>query len=182
MGYKAYTIQSPFSQPPPPPPPPPPPKTNLPMLYYGLIVVGTAATVLAMYNLVFIKWTSNRHGGQAPPSRSSNTLMDANRTRRGRSFENLDSFKYKKKEGSVTQQDGVENYVECAVCLSAFEDGEEVRKLPTCKHSFHAPCIDMWLYSHSDCPLCRAPVPVISWCHRQLTTTPEDNSREVLLV
>ena len=47
---------------------------------------------------------------------------------------------------------------ECAVCLSVFEEGEDVRKLPKCKHSFHAPCIDMWLYSHSDCPLCRATV------------------------
>uniref|UniRef100_A0A7N0T308 RING-type domain-containing protein n=1 Tax=Kalanchoe fedtschenkoi TaxID=63787 RepID=A0A7N0T308_KALFE len=44
----------------------------------------------------------------------------------------------------------------CAVCLGEFEDGEMIRVLPECLHSFHAPCIDMWLYSHSSCPLCRA--------------------------
>ncbi|XP_068345710.1 RING-H2 finger protein ATL16-like [Pyrus communis] len=175
MGYKLYAIQSPISQ---PPPPPPSPKTNLPMLYYGLIVFGTAGIILAMYNLIFIKWTSRRHG-QSPASRPSNSLVDLSRTRRSRSFENLGSFRYQKKEGSNAKD---ENSVECAVCLSVFEDGEDIRKLPTCKHSFHAPCIDMWLYSHSECPLCRTPVPVSSWCHPQLTTTPEDNSREGLLV
>jgi hypothetical protein len=48
--------------------------------------------------------------------------------------------------------------VECAVCLSEFEDGETGRVLPKCNHSFHIDCIDMWFQSHSTCPLCRAPV------------------------
>ena len=48
--------------------------------------------------------------------------------------------------------------VECAVCLSEFEEGEKCRLLPKCKHAFHADCIDMWFYSHSTCPLCRSPV------------------------
>lgn len=45
--------------------------------------------------------------------------------------------------------------VECAVCLSALEDGEMARSLPNCKHSFHADCIDQWLESNSTCPICR---------------------------
>ncbi|TQD91856.1 hypothetical protein C1H46_022566 [Malus baccata] len=48
--------------------------------------------------------------------------------------------------------------LECAVCLSEFEDNETGRLLPKCKHSFHIECIDMWFHSHSTCPLCRAPV------------------------
>jgi E3 ubiquitin-protein ligase RNF38/44 len=48
--------------------------------------------------------------------------------------------------------------VECAVCLSEFEEGETGRVLPKCNHSFHINCIDMWFQSHSTCPLCRAPV------------------------
>ncbi|KAG6669109.1 hypothetical protein CIPAW_01G220400 [Carya illinoinensis] len=65
------------------------------------------------------------------------------------------TFKYKKRTGNTSEIDRV-------VCLTDFEDDECVRQLPRCKHSFHAPCIDLWLYSHSDCPLCRTPVDRLS--------------------
>ncbi|XP_049398043.1 E3 ubiquitin-protein ligase ATL42-like [Solanum stenotomum] len=45
--------------------------------------------------------------------------------------------------------------LECAVCLSRFEDVEVLRLLPKCKHAFHTKCIDQWLEKHSSCPLCR---------------------------
>ncbi|MCD9644724.1 hypothetical protein HAX54_033146 [Datura stramonium] len=45
--------------------------------------------------------------------------------------------------------------LECAVCLSIFEDVEVLRLLPKCKHAFHINCIDQWLEKHSSCPLCR---------------------------
>ncbi|XP_002523110.2 RING-H2 finger protein ATL5 [Ricinus communis] len=48
--------------------------------------------------------------------------------------------------------------LECAVCLSEFVEGEKGRVLPKCNHTFHIPCIDMWFRSHSNCPLCRAPI------------------------
>ncbi|KAL5996235.1 hypothetical protein ACLOJK_026309 [Asimina triloba] len=52
--------------------------------------------------------------------------------------------------------------LECAVCLSEFEEGEKGRLLPKCNHSFHTDCIDMWFHSHSTCPLCRSPVQPMS--------------------
>lgn len=57
--------------------------------------------------------------------------------------------KYKKSEGLV---DGTD----CAVCLSEFQEDETVRLLPKCSHAFHIPCIDTWLASHTNCPMCRA--------------------------
>ncbi|KAF5452880.1 hypothetical protein F2P56_027836 [Juglans regia] len=48
--------------------------------------------------------------------------------------------------------------LECAVCLSELVQGEKARLLPKCNHGFHVDCIDMWLQSHSTCPLCRNPV------------------------
>ncbi|XP_078430733.1 RING/U-box superfamily protein [Wolffia australiana] len=47
-------------------------------------------------------------------------------------------------------------YRECAVCLIEFEDGDSLRALPVCGHAFHVDCIDVWLRSHANCPLCRA--------------------------
>ncbi|GLJ09593.1 hypothetical protein SUGI_0112470 [Cryptomeria japonica] len=47
--------------------------------------------------------------------------------------------------------------LECAVCLSEFEEEEKGRILPACNHSFHVDCIDRWFESQSTCPICRAP-------------------------
>ncbi|KAG8369898.1 hypothetical protein BUALT_Bualt14G0061300 [Buddleja alternifolia] len=52
--------------------------------------------------------------------------------------------------------------LECAVCLSEFEEKEIVRLLPKCNHNFHLDCIDMWFKSHSTCPLCRSGVEIVS--------------------
>lgn len=62
--------------------------------------------------------------------------------------EALPSFEY----------DGVREGLECAVCLEEFEKGERGRTLPKCGHIFHLDCVDMWLHSHSTCPLCRMSV------------------------
>ncbi|KAK1423727.1 hypothetical protein QVD17_19035 [Tagetes erecta] len=44
---------------------------------------------------------------------------------------------------------------DCSVCLSVFEDGDEIRKLK-CKHTFHKTCVDKWLeQDHATCPICR---------------------------
>ncbi|XWS35756.1 hypothetical protein CRYUN_Cryun20dG0023100 [Craigia yunnanensis] len=43
---------------------------------------------------------------------------------------------------------------ECCICLSAYEDGSELRELP-CNHHFHCTCIDKWLYINATCPLCK---------------------------
>lgn len=50
--------------------------------------------------------------------------------------------------------------LECAVCLSKFEDIEVLRLLPKCKHAFHIGCIDHWLENHSSCPLCRCRISI----------------------
>ncbi|KAL5198176.1 hypothetical protein ABZP36_001688 [Zizania latifolia] len=47
--------------------------------------------------------------------------------------------------------------LDCAVCITELAAGEMARVLPRCGHGFHVDCVDMWLRSHSTCPLCRCP-------------------------
>ncbi|CAH8382483.1 unnamed protein product [Eruca vesicaria subsp. sativa] len=52
-------------------------------------------------------------------------------------------------EHTLLQEDA-----ECCICLSAYEDGTELRELP-CGHHFHCSCVDKWLYINATCPLCK---------------------------
>lgn len=47
---------------------------------------------------------------------------------------------------------------ECSICLNEFHEDENLRLLPSCVHGFHLPCIDTWLKSNVNCPLCRTNV------------------------
>ncbi|XP_022147740.1 E3 ubiquitin-protein ligase EL5-like [Momordica charantia] len=175
----SYSSSTPFTQ-----PTPHPAKSSLPMLYYGLVVVGTAAIVLVVYNFIVIRWCSDRRGRGSPGmARSYAEMMSSSGSFQSSSRNLLSSFRFKKgtKAAAATaEEEG--NGLECAVCLSAFEDGEEVKKLPRCTHMFHAPCIDMWLYSHSDCPLCRAPVALApGLCQHHTAAEQPENSGHGLL-
>ena len=48
-------------------------------------------------------------------------------------------------------------YTSCAICLSDFADGEELRRVPCSGgHVFHPKCLNGWMErSHSTCPVCR---------------------------
>ena len=45
--------------------------------------------------------------------------------------------------------------VECVVCLSKIEEGDEIRVL-RCDHMYHKNCLDKWVgFKKHTCPLCR---------------------------
>ncbi|KAG6723219.1 hypothetical protein I3842_03G198900 [Carya illinoinensis] len=114
---------SPFRQ-----PPPTPPKSNLPTLYYGIVVIATAALLLALYNLLIVRWCTRSHQIQrAPRQRSLLEEISTSQRCENPNRNLLSSFKYKK--GVAADEQGVElNNCDCAVCLSAFEEGEEVTR------------------------------------------------------
>lgn len=55
---------------------------------------------------------------------------------------------------------------DCAICLTEFVTGDELRVLPQCGHGFHVVCIDTWLGSHSSCPSCRQILVAASRCQK----------------
>ncbi|KAJ3670732.1 hypothetical protein LUZ60_008158 [Juncus effusus] len=47
-----------------------------------------------------------------------------------------------------------EEHTECCICLTKYEESDEMRQLP-CSHMFHLSCVDRWLRIISSCPLCK---------------------------
>lgn len=57
---------------------------------------------------------------------------------------------------SVKEYRGVNSgALECAICLSEFQEDDSLRLIPECCHVFHKECIDLWLGAHTSCPVCR---------------------------
>ncbi|CAL9121865.1 unnamed protein product [Musa acuminata var. zebrina] len=154
----------------PPPPPPPPPSrdhpTLLPALPIALASLLTAAVIVVLITIFIYRRRRRRR-----------RLAAASTTEDAGPFENgggeVDHHVWyirttgldESTIGAITAwaykaADGVlgDSPTDCAVCLSEFCDGELLRLLPKCGHAFHVSCIDTWLRSHVNCPLCRAPI------------------------
>lgn len=77
----------------------------------------------------------------------------------------LPSYKYKPSHKSSSSSSAMDTSDEkgssdnnnCAICLSEFEEGDDVRQLP-CFHRFHTGEIDTWLTKNEKCPVCNTPV------------------------
>ncbi|XP_022769706.1 E3 ubiquitin-protein ligase At1g63170-like [Durio zibethinus] len=82
--------------------------------------------------------------------------------RRVRDFEKVNGEIQESREGIMTECNAdtpterilSHEDAECCICLSAYEDGSELRKL-ACHHHFHCACVDKWLYFNATCPLCK---------------------------
>ncbi|KAK7292314.1 hypothetical protein RIF29_08092 [Crotalaria pallida] len=46
----------------------------------------------------------------------------------------------------------------CVVCLNEFQEQDMLKVLPSCSHAFHLDCIDIWLQTNANCPLCRSSI------------------------
>ncbi|CAF2715165.1 unnamed protein product [Rotaria sp. Silwood2] len=63
-------------------------------------------------------------------------------------IERLPTMTYRKTSKSSSTDE------KCAICLSEYKTGETVKRL-RCKHFFHPECIDPWLKTSTQCPICR---------------------------
>lgn len=158
-------------------------------IYSGIVVIGVLIIALAIYIFTLIAWHIYPHHGLSF-GEGNGDQQEAKKEKyfpsmRWKPF--LNTFNIPKIENGngnhADDDDDVEQNSsrnECVVCLRVFEDGELVRQFPQCHHTFHADCIDKWLYSHSECcPLCRSPInlPLSSGCGGEMA--PGNNSIEV---
>ncbi|XP_055815077.1 RING-H2 finger protein ATL51 [Solanum dulcamara] len=150
--------------------PPPPPDdddasddsaTAFSPLIIAIIGILASAFLLVSYYTIITKYCRRRRSRN-----NAATELEANRNETPQNqwqlatagldestIKAITVCKFNKGEGLVED-------IECAVCLSEFQEDENLRLLPKCSHAFHLPCIDTWLKSHPNCPLCRANVVV----------------------
>nr|CAD7196408.1 unnamed protein product [Timema douglasi] len=78
---------------------------------------------------------------------------------RGASQDTIERYTFPHKYKQVKRAvDDTEDATEkCTICLSEFEDNEDVRRLP-CMHLFHIECVDQWLGTNKRCPICRVDI------------------------
>ncbi|XP_047318345.1 RING-H2 finger protein ATL52-like [Impatiens glandulifera] len=136
----------------PTPPPPSPAPANFSPLIIILIGILIGAFFLVGYYTVISKYckgTSIRTRSNDPDSISSPIEISSPSGVDDSIIRSITVYKYVK-------GDGIVNGTECSVCLSEFEEKQSLRILPKCRHAFHLHCIDTWLKSQSNCPLCRS--------------------------
>ncbi|KAC9644531.1 hypothetical protein E3N88_45476 [Mikania micrantha] len=122
-----------------------------------LVIVSLIAILMAVYHFITINWC-NRRRNHIPPH---HVHHQGHNQENDYSLENsvvllIPTHKHQKGLGLDSNGGNSDDDAMCSICLCEFEEDEELRTLPECKHSFHVPCIDMWLSSHSTCPICRA--------------------------
>lgn len=128
-------------------------------LFIGLLGVISGAIIVATLHFMLLGWCNSEDRRQETLEnerqwrnvRTGNTTrghIASSSSRSHSSLQSFPTFKYTKE-----CNEGV-----CAICLGEFKENDELRVLPECAHHFHVPCIDRWLGSHPNCPLCRADI------------------------
>ncbi|XP_028792803.1 RING-H2 finger protein ATL54-like [Neltuma alba] len=164
--YNCFSFPDHYSPPRPPPPPILPPSNQITSYLAIVASLFTVVFVLVGFYVLKVKcysdWCGRRRNGSFTTQSDSleDEFVRENQvdhpiwliTTIGLQQSIINSItacKYKKGEGLIEG-------TECSVCLNEFQEGETLRLLPKCNHAFHIPCIDTWLRSHINCPLCRA--------------------------
>lgn len=140
--------------------PPPPPfddddgGSTFSPLIIAIIAVLVSAFLLLCYYTIITKYCRRRNNSIISTTNRDETTHDhwqdvAQSGLDEMVIKSITVCKYQKGDGLVEG-------TECAVCLSEFQENENLRLLPKCTHAFHLPCIDAWLKTNTNCPLCRS--------------------------
>ncbi|CAO2188614.1 unnamed protein product [Urochloa humidicola] len=138
------------------------PKNFNPSMAIVMVVLVTAFFLLGFFSIYMRRCAGPPLGGPDDDYRPAGvvgfTYAPSRSSRRARGLDRavLESFPTMAYADVKAHKEG-KGALECAVCLSEFDDDDTLRLLlPRCAHAFHADCIDAWLVSHVTCPVCRA--------------------------
>ena len=83
----------------------------------------------------------------------SSTIQDISQRREGINIETINNTT----SLISINNNNLQNYTgeKCSICNTDYEEGQILRKLTHCEHTFHYECVDTWLSRHSTCPICR---------------------------
>lgn len=85
--------------------------------------------------------------GQANTSSTSEGLSTS-------TLDKISQFEYNLNDSKKGKDMRYHNKV-CSICMDNFAQGDMIRLLPGCGHTFHSECVDEWLSLHATCPICR---------------------------
>ncbi|KAK8705776.1 hypothetical protein V6N13_049368 [Hibiscus sabdariffa] len=142
-----------------------PPSEQVPAVDSDLVVILAALLcalicvlgLIAVARCAWLRRLSGGGGSASNPPALSRPTPPANKGLKKKVLKSLpkDTF----------SADFSAKFSDCAICLTEFTSGDEIRVLPQCGHGFHVACIDTWLGSHSSCPSCRQ-ILVVARCHK----------------
>ncbi|OIV93674.1 hypothetical protein TanjilG_16525 [Lupinus angustifolius] len=134
----------------------PPPETVSAESDYVVILAALLCALVCVVGLIAVArcaWLRRGSGTGATANSPAPAL--ANKGLKKKVLNSLPKFTYLESDAGGDKRNKWVAISECAICLSEFSAGDEVRVLPHCGHGFHVACIDPWLGSHSSCPSCR---------------------------
>jgi E3 ubiquitin-protein ligase ATL6/9/15/31/42/55 len=135
-------------------------------VHVSTAMIALLAAVIAVFVFIAFSTIYLRHctgyydartdfDGRAAVHLDRHTFVSRSRRQRGLDAEVVETFPTMRYAEAKALRVGKGGALECAVCLSEFEDEERLRLLPRCSHAFHPDCIGQWLASHVTCPVCR---------------------------
>ncbi|KAJ4752342.1 RING/U-box superfamily protein [Rhynchospora pubera] len=123
--------------------------------FFQEIFISFVALSSLFVVLCLVRWFLQRNTTRRDslPEKSSTDGLDS------AAIAALLTFPYRKSgSDNKSDEENIGSSMECSICLSAVEEGEIVKVLPECMHSFHGDCVDLWLGGHTTCPVCRIQV------------------------
>ncbi|KAL9448838.1 hypothetical protein AB3S75_010888 [Citrus x aurantiifolia] len=130
---------------------------------YVVILAALLCALICVLGLIAVArcaWLRRLSGGRAAATNPSGTS-----TRNSPANKGLKKKILRTLPKQTFTSESVAKFSDCAICLTEFVNGDEIRVLPQCGHGFHVACIDTWLGSHSSCPSCRQ-ILVVARCQK----------------